>query len=264
MKSLNAIQSVIAALVIGAASLPAAAAPVLYVNDVNGSLGTVDVATAHVSIIGNTGQWLTDIAFDPNGNLYGITFNQLFSLNKQTGAATLVGNLNTSLNSLVFGSDGTLYGANQALYTINTTTGAASLVGSGGAAYSSSGDLAFAGGALYLTSGPGDRLIKLDTATGAGTDVGAVGYSQVYGLASDDGQHLYGVAGTQVLEINPQTGAGVVVADYASQGLWSANGSAFLSEAVTPPVPEPTTGLMLGVGAACLYLVRRRQSGKSA
>ena len=37
------------------------------------------------------GAALTDIAFAPNGNLYGISFNNLYSINTSTGAATLIG-----------------------------------------------------------------------------------------------------------------------------------------------------------------------------
>lgn len=74
-------------------NLTALAAPVLWVNDTGGNIGTVDVATGTVTVIGNTHQTLVDIAFDPDGNLYGITFTQLFQINKTTAAATLVGNL---------------------------------------------------------------------------------------------------------------------------------------------------------------------------
>ena len=68
----------------------ASAAPILWVDDSSGNLGTVDVATGTVHVIGNTGHILTDIAFDPSGNLFGITFGQLFRIDKNTAAATLI------------------------------------------------------------------------------------------------------------------------------------------------------------------------------
>src|SRR5262245_39407490 len=98
----------------------------MYVDDANGVLGTVDVATGAVTVIGPMGQTMTDTAFDPAGNLYGITFNQLFSINKTTGAASLIGNLGISdANALVFASNGTLYTAgfgSTNLYSVNKVT----------------------------------------------------------------------------------------------------------------------------------------------
>lgn len=257
------ISAAIVSVIIGAAvSSPAFATPILYVDDSAGNLGTVDVASGAVKLIGNTGQSLVDIAFDPTGHLYGITFTQLFQINKSTGAATLVGNLGTSLNSLVFGSDGTLYGASDRLFTINKTSGLASSItnGNGGYNFTSSGDLAFIGGDLFLTSTPGDNLVSLNTTNGKGKLVGAIGFSSVYGLASDDGSNLYGLSGTQILRINSTTGAGTLLGNYGGNGLFAANGSAFFSEAGAPAaaVPEPTTPLLIGLGAFGLFLTRRR------
>jgi sugar lactone lactonase YvrE len=139
------------------------AAPVLWSGDSSGRLGTVDVATGDVNVIGSMGVTMTDIAFDPDGNLWGITFGSLYKIDKTTATSTLVGNLGTSANSLVFNSSGVLYTANSSLYTIDTTTGAASLVGNGGDSYSSSGDLAFVDGNLFLSSTGGDNLVKINT-----------------------------------------------------------------------------------------------------
>jgi len=108
------------------------AAPMLWVGDSSGNLGTVDVATGAVNVIGSMGQRMTDIAFDPSGNLYSINSIQLFSIDKTNATPTLVGNLGASVNSLVFDSSGVLYAANNALYTVNVGTGAASRVGNGG------------------------------------------------------------------------------------------------------------------------------------
>ena len=262
------IKSAVVAIIIGsAASVPVLAAPILYVDDFAGNLGTVDVASGAVKVIGSTGQSLVDIAFDPTGNLYGITFNQLFRISKTTGAATLVGNLGTSLNSLVFGSDGTLYGASDRLYTINKTSGAATSIsnGSGGYSFTSAGDLAFIGSDLFLTSisTPGDNLVNLNTTNGKGKLVGAIGFSNVFGLASDNGLNLYGLSGTQILGINSATGVGTLLGNYAGHGLLGANGSAFFTEAGAPsPVPEPATALLMGLGSLGLFLTRRKYAKK--
>lgn len=240
--------------------------PVLWVDDSSGKLGKVDVSTGAVTLVGTMGAVMTDIAFDPSGHLYGITFGALYSIDAATAATTFIGNLGTSLNSLVFSSIGTLYGANSSLYTINTATGVASLVGNGGASYSSSGDLAFVGGNLFLTSTipQGDSLIELNTATGAGSLVGSIGIGRVYGLATNDNVSLYGVAGTSVYAVSTATGAGTLLVNYGGHGLGTANGTAFFSEAV-PPVPEPGTYALMLVGLGVLgYVGARKSQGQRA
>lgn len=239
----------------------ALALPIIWVGDSDGTLGTVDVSTGGATVIGQMSQSMTDIAFDPTGNLWGITTGSLYQINKTTAATTLVGNYGApALNSLIFGANGTLYAAGSSLYKLDTATGAAALIGNGGG-YSSSGDLAFVGGNLYLSSF-GDDLFMLNRTTGAGTKVGAIGYSAVYGLATDNNIDLYGLTGTNILDINATTGAGNVRVNYAGTALGAAWGSAFLSEAGGGggSVPEPSTIALLGLGLAGLWVTRRRHT----
>ena len=54
--------------------------PVLYVHDNAGKLATLDATNGDVDIIGNMGVTMTDIAFSPTGDLYGISFGRLYSI----------------------------------------------------------------------------------------------------------------------------------------------------------------------------------------
>lgn len=61
----------------------------LWVNDTAGNIGLVDITTGTVSMVNNTGQSLTDIAFVGN-QMFGTTFTNLVSINDMTGASTVV------------------------------------------------------------------------------------------------------------------------------------------------------------------------------
>ena len=240
-------------------STSAQALPNLWVSDGSGTLGTVDVATGNVSVIGNMGVTMTDLAFDPSGKLYGISFTNLYQINATNGQASLVGSLGlTGANALVFGTDGTLYAAannTTNLYSINAVTGAATGLGSTG--FSSAGDLAFNGGNLFLSSTT-DQLVQVGLNPVTGSAVGPFGVSNVFGLGTElaNGGNgiLYGISGTQILSVNTATGAATALIDYGGKGLGASFGAAFFSEAgagSTPPpppgaVPEPASLFLLG------------------
>ncbi|RQW77787.1 MAG: hypothetical protein EHM51_01180 [Geobacter sp.] len=208
--------------------------PIFYVVDEFGNLGTVNILSGDVLVIGNTGVVMYDIASDPNGNLYGVSSDKLYKIDKSSAASTPVGSLNTFyLTSLVFSNDGSkLYAADQYLYKVNTATGAATATTStGGFQYQSSGDLVFIGNQLYLTSRIANSLtdtylVRLDTLTGAGTLVGSVGCPDVFGMASNDKVHLYGFSGSKVIGINIDTGVGSLLWEISGKGLGSIYGAA--------------------------------------
>ena len=244
-----------------AACTGALAAPILWISDSGGRLGTVDVATGSTTVVGNMGQAMFDIAFDSVGNLWGISGGaQLYSINSSTAAATLVGSTGTGfINSLVFGPGGVLYAAGSSLYSINTSTGAGTLIGAGNG-YNSSGDLAFVGGNLYLASGPtaNDSLWDIDETTGLGVNIGAIGSGAVFGLATPDNITLYGLSGTTVLSINTTTGAGSFVVNYSGGGLSAAFGTAFFTEAGAP-IPEPSALSLVALALLGLGWASKRQ-----
>ena len=258
LKNLVLLSSLSLSLISGSAS-----ATLLWVGDSNGNLGTVDTVSGNVNVIGNMGVTMTDIAFDSSGNLFGISFTDLYSIDASTATTSLIGShslSSTAKNSLVFGADGTLYAANDSLFSLNTSTGASTLIGNGGDSYDSSGDLAFIGAELFLSSTGGtggDKLVQLDTANGVGSDVGDIGYSGVYGLATDNNVDLYGVAGTSVLSISTLTGVGSELLDYSGYGLGIAWGSAFYAEAGAS-VPEPSILALMSIGLIGLGFVGRK------
>ncbi len=237
----------------------------LWVDDANGEIGKVDVVTGAVTLVGNSGRILTDIAFDPNGNLFGIDQTNIYRINTTTGAATVVAPLNPAIptvpsniglipaNSLVFSSSGTLYTATNQLYTVNPSTGADTRVGALGDTFISAGDLAFVNGTLFL-SDTQDRLLSVDPATGAATLVGNMGVANVFGLATPDNVTLYGVAGTSVYLINPTNGNATLDVNFGGHGLGQAFGESFVSEAA-PPTATPEPSSLFLITASLLLLL---------
>jgi hypothetical protein len=233
----------------------------MYVDDSNGRLATVNVETGAVNLIGSMGTVMTDIAFDPNGHLYGISFSGLYSINPQTAAASFIGNHSISGgNALVFASDGTLYGAGNStssLFTINPITGASTNLGNTG--FASGGDLAFSNGHLYLAS-TANQLVDVNLTNLTDTSsVGGFGVAGVFGLATGDDGVLYAVANNTIYTVDVATGLLTNPVDFGGHGVSAAFGQSFFSEAV-PSIPEPETYAMLLAGLGLVGAMGRRKN----
>ncbi len=219
------------------------AEPILHIHDGSNRLATIDIGSGEINQIGQMGNdTITDIAFDPDGNLFGLSFTQLYEIDVLDAHATPIGPHGIPFgNALVFNSDGTLYAAGATstlLYTIDTATGESNEQGEIG--FTSAGDLAFNDGHLFLSSNS-NELIQIDLTDTTGSAIGFLGFVGVFGLATDDTGVLFGVSGTQIFEVDTTTGAGSLVLDYSGNGLGPAFGTSFVAEAI----PEPATLVLL-------------------
>jgi hypothetical protein len=226
----------------------ASADPVLYIVDVNGQLGTVDLGTGQTSVIGATGIELTDIAFDPGGySIYGLSATDLYYVDPGSAQTQLIGPTGIpGGDALVFGKNGRLYGAGslaQGLYYVDSNTGVATQFAQ--TVFFCASDLAFNNGELYFTS-LGNQLIEVDPGTLQAAAVGDIGFDNVTGLVTGSNGVLYGVSGTKIFSVNTMTGAGTFVFDYGNvpdnQGNYiaAATGTTSMTEAA-PQITSPLT-----------------------
>jgi hypothetical protein len=252
------------ALAIGLGIAGAHADTTLRIDDSSGNIGTVDVNTQAVTVIGNSGQILTDLGFTANGSLYGTTFTGLYSINQSTGVATFIGNYivgNGGMNGLL-GSGANLLASSSTTNLIYSVSPGApgSATNYALSPYISAGDLAFANGVLYesiVDPGTGnDALANINTDSIIGDFSGDL--TNLYGLAYSNGV-MYGIGGTEIYSVNLATAGLTPLFNYSASGLGAANGAAVLGEAA---VPEPSSLLMLipGLGMifGALYLARKK------
>lgn len=240
-------------------------AATIVVSTSNNALNFVDTDTVSVtntvSVSGVSG-FLTDIAYDQNGNLYGVTFQGLYSINTNTGTASHIGNFGgvSTINALTFDSAGNAYAAgyaNSNLYSIDVNTGGATSIGAiGGGFTGSAGDLAFAGSDLFgVDEINPDRLFAIDETTGAGSAIGSSGLNSLYGLAYADGT-MFGFHGnlTDLYTINLATGLALSLGTIA--GLTD-NYELTGATAMVSVIPLPAALPMFGAALAGLALMRR-------
>jgi hypothetical protein len=186
-------------------------------NTGNNGFGVINLMNGTFTEIADLGSTLyNDIAYAPNGSLFGIANNgtSLVTFDKTDGTVTTVTNLNVpGLESIAFDpNDGVLFGAAQnGLYTIDPTTGASSFVGSFGNPYNLNlaQNIRFdSDGNLYLSNTSGNTdIYRVNTSNGSATFVGEVtGYANL--ILENGSQYMYGVS---IPSINGAAAAPVLV-----------------------------------------------------
>jgi len=169
---------------------------------------------------------ITDLAVSPEGNLWGVSFDRLYQIDKATGTATEVGTLGVfGANALGFDANGALFGATTdgSFIKIDTRTGTASVLGSLGSGFVSWGDIAFApDGRLFgtvRTIGGTGLLVLIDPTNGRATPVSpatGIGFDNVWGLTFV-GNDLFGLTTSlapgsgQLIKIDVSAGTGMFV-----------------------------------------------------
>lgn len=224
-------------------ALATATGPIVYVDDINGILWTVNLGNNTIHRVGPQDVILTDLGFDPRNHvLYGIYFNSFYRVSTTTGRATYIGPLGISdANALVFDLDGRGYvkGYNDTkLYAINNVaTGRTSLIGSTGV-WKSAGDLTFYDNTLVLSGYTGtlsnstrESIVTLNRLNGAVESVAQTNVTNLYGLASPSAGHLYGFANTSLYRIVPSAATvaqrAVLLKNFAGTGVAQIMGAAY-------------------------------------
>ncbi len=231
-------------------------------------------------------RYVTDLAFDSDGTLYGVGWNNQFALGSSKLMTITPGDANNragwtnvpvhrsamdwSVNSAAFGADDSLYVAStdgnfQKLLPRNDRQWY--VAESADLGYDADGDLAFGGNGMLYAALDGGKIAAVDTSDG--NDFGEVslladtGRASLYGLACTDNA-LYAFASdgnydsSDLLRIDTDTGGVSLVAslDVSVWGAASRGGGG-------TPVPEPITASML-IGGGAVLLLRRRANLRTA
>lgn len=231
----------------------------LFLSSASGQLVAADVGTGEVESIGVTGAPFTDIAFDPDDRLFGVTWDSLFEIDPHSGTTTYIGahgfpGARNEINALVVGADGTAYAAgNDILLALDLESGAGTYLGTL-SGYNSAGDLAFdADGRLLLTTDTGE-LVEVHVDGSGAVAIGDLPFDDIYAFAATPEGELYGVrARREIVAIDAHSGLATVVGSLQSE---SSIGSVWGGSFPTDHLPEASTALLCLTGGALLS--RRR------
>lgn len=248
-------------------------AGVFMVGDENGVLWNVDPTSGAAEQVGDMGVVMTDIAFAPWGELYGVSFTDLYRIDPATAAIIeQVGpvGIGGDANALEFDSAGRLYVATLGLLSggklgiIDPATAQTTVLGSIG--YGSDGDLAAAPDGTLLMSSciiggliprcTNDRLVRVDptiTQGRLGTPIGLTGFTYTHGM-DFVGEELIGTTlGGELILIDTTTGAATLRA--VTNPTVRAYGASFTEVLAPAPQPRFESHLPELTGAKNLVLV---------
>jgi len=251
--------------VIGMGIGVARADTILWIDDSSGVIGTVDVNTHAVNVIGNTGLGsnLTDLGFTASGNLYSTTFTGLYSINQSNAAATFLGNYSvgdSGMNGMVGSGANLLASSNATAEVYSVSPGApGSATNYAPSPGVSAGDLAFGPGGLFESvidpSNGFDALADINTDTIIGDFTGDL--TALFGLTYSNGV-MYGIDGTEVYSVDVATAGLTPLFNYSGSGLGAANGAAVLGEAVPEPSSLPLLLAGLGLIGGTFFFGRKK------
>lgn len=250
--------------VLGTSGRAVATGATSFLNTSSGQVGTIDTSTGVFTPLAN-GPTFRDIALTETNQLFGITFTQLYEIDTNANNFSLIGNLNSaSLNGLGFDNNGNLYGTgSNGFYQIDTSTGMASLV-SNLSGFLSAGDIVFnpdTNEFLGTSRIPNSGTLFSIALDGTTTEIGNIGFSNVWGLFFENGDLFGYTADGQQILLDLATGAGTL--DNNVTGI-SGNifGAASLPSTSPTKTPEPTSTLgLLAMGAmgGVFWLKRKGQ-----
>jgi hypothetical protein len=192
----------------------------------------IDPDTLDVTLVGSfawpsgySGEQMTDVALDKDANMVGISFYNVYAVNKDTAACTRLAPLDREFNGLSFipgeevgtGTEILVGAANDGtVWRVDKTTGQSTQIGSYGSGYGSSGDIVSVtnfGTVATVTGGLGgtDKLVRVDPTTGAATLIGDTGVSSIWGLGFWKGK-VYGFTdNNEFVLIDVNTGLATLV-----------------------------------------------------
>jgi len=143
----------------------------IFATIAGGDLYSFDLTNCTRHFIGSTGQGFGDIAFTPDGRLWGIAGGQLYQIDTATANPTLIGFTGVQSISLVALNGSILladYGMN--LYGINNNNATSYYIDSIG--YSAAGDLTWYDDDLYIVTA-GGQIIRI-VLNGANTSIQSI------------------------------------------------------------------------------------------